>query len=362
MTLFVRHGRLHYFAREVLKRLRLPGPHASKVGDALVAADLAGVEGEGIRRLPSFASKVSAGLINPAPRIQTVEEDQAIAVVDGDNGMGHVIATRSMEVAIELAKKFGIAAVAARHSNDFGMAGYYARLALAEQMIGVAVSNSAPAMLPTYGTKTMLGSNPIAIAVPTAEEDAPFVLDMATTATSRSELEDAVRRREEIPLGLALDAAGEPTTDPKAALEAMMLLPLGSRPETGSYKGFGLALTIDVLSGILSGGSFGRDLGGDGSQRGVADISHFFIAIRVKAFSPWVKFRNRLQDMTRQIVGTKAKGAPRVYYPGEAEYAIEQERRAMGIPLDDDVAAELEGLARRFDILDAWTHVVEGKK
>ena len=163
-------------------------------------------------------------------------------------------------------------------------------------------------------------------------------------------------------MGLALDAKGEPTTDPKTALEAMSLLPLGSGPETGSYKGFGLALAIDVLSGILSGGSFGRHVGGSGSHRDVADVSHFFLAIRVKAFSPWVKFRNRLQDMTRQITGVKAKGAPRVYYPGEAEYAIEQERRATGIPIDRDVASELEGLARRFDILDAWEHVVEGKK
>jgi L-2-hydroxycarboxylate dehydrogenase (NAD+) len=361
--LFVRHGRLHYFAREILKRLRLPAPQASKVGDALVAADLAGIEGEGIRRLPVFASRISAGLINPTPDIQTVMQDQATAVLDGDNGMGHVVASRAMELAIVLAKKYGVACVAARQSNDFGMAGYYARMALPEQMIGIVLSNASPAMLPTYGTRPMLGSNPIAIAIPGAEDEAPFVLDMATTATSRSELEDAVRRGEKIPLGVALDESGAPTDDPKAALEAMKLLPLGGGPETGSHKGYGLALVADILSGVLPGGAFGRHLGGtDGTHQDVAGLGHFILVVRLRAFSPWVKFRNRFKDMMRQLTGTPAEGAPRVYYPGEAEFALDQERRAMGIPLDPDVASELEGLSRRLDIRDAWEHLIEGKK
>lgn len=359
----MRHGRLHYFIREVLKRLRLPAPHASKVGDVLVAADLAGVEGEGSSRLPHYASRIGSGLINPAANIQVFHQERAAAIVDGDNGMGHVVGARSMELAMEMAKEFGVAAVAARNSNDFGMTGYYARLALAEQMIGIAVSNAAPAMVPTYGTRPMLGSNPLAIAIPSPEDEAPFVLDMATTATSRGELEDAVRRKVKIPAGLALDSSGEPTKIPRTALEAMMLLPLGSNPETGSYKGYGLALGIDALAGVLSGGSFGRELAGaEGRHPAVAGIGHFFLVIRLRAFSPWVKFRNRFKDMLRQVTTAPAKGAPRIYYPGEAEFAIEQERRATGIPLDRGVATELEGLARRLDMRDAWDHLVEGKK
>ena len=362
-TLFVRHGRLHYFVREVLKRLRLPAADASRVGDVLVAADLAGVEGEGVRRLPFFTSRIGSGLVNPVPRIEVVQQDQATAVVDGDNGMGHVVATRSMELALSLAKKFGVSAVAARHSNDFGMAGYYARLALAEQMIGIVASNAAPVMLPTYGKKPMLGSNPIAIAIPAVEDDAPFVLDMATTATSRSQLEDALRRREKIPPGLALDESGEPTDDPRRALEAMRLLPLGGLPDTGSHKGFGLALAVDLLAGVLSGGSCGRELkGAEGSHPDLAGIGHFFIAIRLEDFSPRVPLRNRIKEVMHQITSTPAEGAPRVYYPGEAEFAIEQERRATGIPLDPDVQSALEGLARRLDVRDLWVHVLEGKK
>lgn len=362
-TIYVRHGRLHYFAREALKRLRLPATHASKVCDALIAADLAGMEGEGMSRLPFFASRIGSGLINHAADIQIVQQDQATVLVDGDNGMGHLVATRSMEIAISLAKRHGVAAVSVRQSNDFGMAGYYARLALAEKMIGIVVSNAVPAMIPTYGTTPMLGSNPLAIAIPAAEDEAPFVLDMATTATSRSALEDALRRQEKIPFGLALDEAGNPTDDPEKALEAMRLLPLGSRMETGSHKGYGLALAVDILSGVLSGGPFGPKLAGaEGAHRGVAGIGHFLLVVQLQAFGPWLRFRNRIKDRMHQLTGAPAEGAPRIYYPGESEFAIEQERRATGIPLDSGVASELEGLARRLDIHDSWKHVVEGKK
>jgi LDH2 family malate/lactate/ureidoglycolate dehydrogenase len=158
----------------------------------------------------------------------------------------------------------------------------------------------------------------------------------------------------------------------------MKLLPLGGRAESGSHKGFGLALAFDILAGVLSGGSFGRHLAGaEGPHPDVADIGHFFIVIRLRAFSPWVKFRNRIKDMMRQLTTAPAEGAPRIYYPGEAEFAIEQERRATGIPLDPGVAWSppgpaptranqdawvLQGLARSLDMHDAWVHLVEGKK
>jgi len=362
-TLYVRHGRLHYFVRETLKRLRLPATDASRIGDALVAADLAGVEGEGVRRLPWFASRISTGLINRKPDVRVIHEDEATATVDGDNGMGHVVAVRSMELALSLAETFGVSAVTANNSNDFGMAGYYARLALEEQMIGIVVSNAAPAMLPPYGKKPMLGANPLAIAIPGEEDAAPFVLDMATTGTSRPRLEDALRQGETIASGLALDRAGEPTEDPREALEAMRLLPLGGRPETGSHKGYGMALAIDILSGALSGGAFGRHLAeADGTHQAAAGIGHFFIVLRLRAFGPWVRFRNAVKDMMRELTGVEAVGAPRVYYPGEEEFAIDRERRASGIPIDGETASALEGLAHELDIHDAWEHLVEGRK
>lgn len=362
-TLYVRHGRLHYFVREVLKRLRVPATHASRIGDALIAADLAGVDGEGVSRLPFFATRIRSALVNPNPSIRVAHEQEATATIDGDNGMGHVVAMRGMELALELAKRFGVSAVAVRNSNDFGMAGYYARLALEEQMLGIAMSNATPAMVPPYGKTPMLGANPLAIAIPTAEDQPPFVLDIATTATSRSELEDAVRRSEKIATGMALDASGRMTDDPRAALDAMRLLPLGGVPETGSHKGFGLALAIDILCGVVSGGAFGRQLSGaEGRHPDIAGIGHFFFAVRLRAFGPWIKFRNRIKDLLQQLTGAPAEGAPRIFYPGEAEFDIEQERRATGIPIPPPVAAELDGLARQLDIHDAWEHVVEGRK
>lgn len=362
-TLFVRHGRLHFFVREVLKRLRVPGPHASRVAEALVAADLVGVEGEGVRRLPHFASRLSTGLINPNPGIQVVQQEQATATLDGDNGLGHIVASRAMELALSLAKKHGVAAVAARRSNDLGLAGFYARMALDEQMIGIVSSNAPPVMVPPYGTLPALGANPLAIAIPGAEDAPPFVLDMATTATSRPQLEDAARRRENIPRGLALDGNGKPTEDPKAALEARRFLPLGSSPETGSHKGFGLALAIDVLAGVLAGAGFGSKLAGaEAARPEVAGIGHFVLAVRVRAFGPWVRFRNQMKEMMQELVKNPAAGAPRVYYPGEAEAEIEEDRRKNGIPIDPEAAEELEGLAKHLDIRDAWEHLVEGRK
>lgn len=362
-TLYVRHGRLHYFVREVLKRLRVPATHASRIGDALIAADLAGVEGEGVSRLPWFAGRIRTGLINPNPGMNISHQEEATATIEGDNGMGHVVGMRSMELAMELAKQFGVSAVAARNSNDFGMAGYYARLALEEQMIGIVMSNAVPAMVPTYGTTPMLGANPLAIAIPAGEDVAPFVLDFATTGMSRSSLEDAASRGEQIPDAIALDPSGKMTHDPKVALETMHLLPLGGTPASGSHKGFGLALAIDILSGVVSGGAFGRQLAGPkGTHQELVGIGHFFIVVRLRAFGPWVKFRNSITDMMRQLTGSPAKGAPRVYYPGEAEFDIDQERRASGIPIAANVASELEGLSRQLDIHDSWKHLLEGKK
>ena len=362
-TIFVRHGRLHYFVREVLKRLRVPGAHASKAADVFVAADLAGIEGEGVGRLPFVARRITAKLIKPDANIKVAGVEEAVATIDGDNGLGHAIGVQAMELAVKTAKRYGVSAVAVRRSNDFGAAGYYARLALEEQLIGVAMSNAMPAMLPTYGAETALGTNPLAIAIPTEEGTPPFVLDMATTATSRPTLEEAIRLKETISPDVALDASGKPTTDPKTALEAMRLLPLGSNPESGSHKGYGLALAVDILSGVLSGGSFGKELAGaEGTHPSVAGIGHFFMAFRIRSFGPWVRFRNRIKEMMDSLVKTPASGAPRVYYPGEAEFAIEQDRRANGIPLEPRVADELEGLARERDIYDAWEHLVEGKK
>jgi LDH2 family malate/lactate/ureidoglycolate dehydrogenase len=283
--------------------------------------------------------------------------------MDGDNGPGPVIAQAAMELALAKAKRHGVAVVAVRRSNDFGMAGHYARMALSQQMIGIAMSNASPMVVPPGGSRSTVGSNPLAIAIPAAEGTCPFVLDIATSVTSKGKIEEAKRRGEAIPNGWALDSSGQPTTDPQVAIEALRLLPLGGQPETASHKGYGLGLAIDILCGVLSGGSFGPELSGaEGYKPGVAKIGHLFAAIRIRAFGPYVQFRNRIDHMLRKLTSKRDSTVPRVYYPGEPEFEMEQHRRAEGIPLSPAVATELEGIARGLELRDAWEHLLEGRK
>jgi LDH2 family malate/lactate/ureidoglycolate dehydrogenase len=360
-TLYVRPGRLHYFVRETFKRFRVPAKEASKVADMVVAADLAGVESEGVARLAFHAERLSTGLVNPTPEIRIVHQTPGMATMDGGNGLGPVVAVAAMDLAISKAKRHGVAAVAVRRSNDFGTAGYYARMALPEQMIGLAMSNSAPIVVPTHGTRSILGTNPFAIAIPTAEGTSPFVLDMSTSVASKGRVEELAKSHEPLPEGWALDSSNQITTDPTKALEALRFLPLGSRFETGSHKGYGLGLAVDILCGVLSDGSFGLELSGaDGPQPDVAKLGHFFAAIRIRAFGPFVRFRNRIDEMLKKLKSTS--DSENIYYPGEPEYEIEQARRANGIPIPPDVASELEGLSRGLKLRDAWEHLLEGRK
>lgn len=363
-TLYVRAGRLHYFVREVFKRVRVPPKDATKVADMMVAADLAGFEGEGVARLPFHAERLSSGLTNPAPNIKIIDQAPAAATIDGDNGLGPVVSQAAMELALAKAKRTGVAAVVVRRSNDFGMAGYYARLALPHQMIGIAMSNGSPMVVPPGESRAILGTNPVAIAIPGAENRSPFVLDMSTSVASRGRMESAKKRNKSIPEGWALDASGRSTTDPGAALEALRFLPLGSQPETGSYKGYGLGLAVDILCGVLSGGSFGHELSGaEGYQPAVAKIGHFFAAIRIRAFTPYVAFRNRIDVLLHKLTSRRStEVSPRTYYPGEPEYETEQERRANGIPILPDVSIQLHRLASSLGLQEAWEHLLEGRK
>jgi LDH2 family malate/lactate/ureidoglycolate dehydrogenase len=361
--LYVRPGRLHYFVREILKRLRVPAQDATKVSDMMVAADLAGVESQGVARLPFHAERLSSGLVNPVANIKTVHQSSSAATVDGDNGLGPVVASFAMDLALTKAKREGTAAVAVRRSNDFGMAGYYARRSLERQMIGIAMSNASPTVLPPGGTRSMLGTNPLAIAIPASENVSPFVLDMSTSVTTKAKLEEAEKSKSSIPEGWALDSTNHPTTDPATALEALRLLPLGSQLETGSYKGYGLALAIDILCGVLSGGGFGLELAGaEGGKPGVARIGHFFLALRIRAFGPYVNFRNRIDELLTKLTRKTNSDAPRIFYPGEPEFEMEQLRRAHGIPIPGDLSTRLEGMANGLDLADAWEHLLESRK
>jgi LDH2 family malate/lactate/ureidoglycolate dehydrogenase len=312
-AVLVHPGKLHYFTREIFKRLRVPPQEASKIADVLVAADLGGVESQGVTRLPFFADRLSAGLVNRTPSLNVVEEKGGAVTLDGDNGPGPVVGIKAMELAIQKAEINGIGAVAVRNSNQLGMLGYYTRMALNEQMIGVAMTNDRPTITPPGGTHPLYGMNPIAIAIPTKEGKGPFVLELTTSAAG--------------------------------------------------HEGYGLGLAVEILSGVLPGGAFGDELSGaEGDHPAVARIGHFFAALRIEAFGPFGHFRDRLDLMLKKLTFSSASGAPRVHYPGEPEYEAEEELRANGIPLSAPVARELEGLARRLDLRDAWEQVLASRK
>jgi L-2-hydroxycarboxylate dehydrogenase (NAD+) len=230
-------------------------------------------------------------------------------------------------------------------------------------MIGIAMSNASPMVVPPGGSRATLGTNPLAVAVPAAENKPPFVLDISTSVTSKGRIEEARKNNESIPHGWALDSSGESTTDPEVALEALRFLPLGSLPETGAHKGFGLGLVIDILCGLLSGGSFGHELSGaEGYRPGVAKLGQFFMTLRIRAFGPYVNFRNRFDVMLRKLTSQRNSDAPRIFYPGEPEFEMEQLRRAQGVPLTPDIASKLERLASGLGLQDAWEHLLEGRK
>lgn len=322
----------------------LPREDAALVAETLVEADLRNVRSHGVMRVPTYLRGLASGAIAARPDVQVVEDNGAVAVVDGGGGMGQVTARRAMVEAMQRAETYGIGAVAARASNHCGAMAYFAQMALPAGCIGLAVTNAGLNMAPTGGRERLVGNNPLAIAVPT-RRDWPMVLDMATSVAAGGKLDMAIIRDEPIPLGWALDGEGNPTTDARLARELGSLLPVAGP------KGYGLAVMLDVLSGVLSGGRFGGGLGIGGS-------SHFCLALKVERFIAPEEFLDRMEALIDQLHGAAlAPGASRVYVAGEIEGEIRARRLAEGLPIEEPILAELERLAEGLGIANrpsAW--------
>jgi LDH2 family malate/lactate/ureidoglycolate dehydrogenase len=277
------------------------------------------------------------------PEIRSVSESPTTALIDGDRGMGMVIGHRAIEMAIQKAKGAGIGMVGARNSRHYGMSAYYAMRALPHDMIGIAMTNASRQVVPTFGRAAKYGTNPMCFAVPAGKEW-PFVLDMATTTAAAGKLELAVRLGKPIPYGWALDENGDQTADPRIAQKARRLLPLGGSRDGGSHKGYGLAVLVEILCGVLTGTI--TALSDDQDPRG-----HFFAAIRVDAFRPVEDFKS---DMDRLIRGLKSTapedGKERVYVAGEIEFDTAGERAERGIPLHHSVLKGLRQVAEKLGV------------
>jgi len=343
----VQEKALRRFCEQVLVKLGVPPEDARITTDVLVVADLRGIDSHGVARLGRYVSGLKEGFMKPSDASRVVKETKATALVDGGQSLGQVVGKRGMDLAIRKAKDTAVGIVTVRNSNHYGIAGYYTLMALEHDLIGVSMTNAGPLVVPTFGRTSVLGTNPISLAAPALKEKA-FVLDMATSTVPRGKVEVYHRLGEKMPHGWAVDETGRSSTDPARVLNALAkrlgggLLPLGGEgEELGGHKGYGLALMVDVLCGVLSGAATGLQVYADEKR---PDVGHFFMALDPAAFRPLDEFRRDMDRLARELKESpKAQGQDRIYVHGEKSFARMERFREEGIPLDPKV---VEGLRK----------------
>lgn len=354
--MIVSETQLRRFTEQIFIAIGCSAEHAQLAADVLLKSDMRGIDSHGVARLSGYVRLWEKGRINPMPDIKIVHETPTTATVDGDSGLGLVVAPFAMQVAIQKAEQYGSGWVSVRNSNHFGIAGYHALMAVERDMIGFAMTNASPLVAPTFSSERLLGTNPMCYAFP-AGKYPPVIVDMATSAAANGKLEIAQRSGKQVPEGWIQDAQGNYTTDPHALKSGGALLPLGSDWEHGSHKGFGLSATVDILSAVLSGANYGPwvppfvaflDPPTDPVGQG---IGHFLGAMRVDGFRPVQDFKDSLDNWVGRFKSSKTVDPDHnVIIPGEPELEAEADRKLNGIPLVDAVAVDLNGLAERFGI------------
>jgi L-2-hydroxycarboxylate dehydrogenase (NAD+) len=351
---------LRTFCSNVFEELDVPREDAEVTADNLVAADLRGISSHGVARLRRYVNGLKDGMMVARPEIRTVQETATTALIDGGGGLGQPVSVRAMQLAISKAKAIGSGFVAVRNSNHYGIAAYYALMALEEELIGISMTNASELVVPTFGRDAMLGTNPISVAAPAGKERA-FVLDMATSTVPRGKLEVYNRQEKPIPLGWATDERGVPTDDAGGVLENLIgrvgggLLPLGGAGELMSgHKGYGLALLVDILCGVLPGAGYANTVypKSPAGKPLPANLGHFFGALRVDAFRPLDEFKATMDDLMQRLKNSpKADDQERIYIHGEKEFEIEQERRINGVSLHPKVIADMEAIAKDMGVV-----------
>jgi len=334
-------ARLTAFITGALQAAGLPENDAATVASLMVEADLRGSDTHGVIRLPLYLRRLKAGGVKARPNIRVVQEKASTALVDGDNGIGHLVMRFAAMTAIEKAKRTGVAWVGARLSNHAGPAALYAMMPLAHDMIGLYLAVGSNNHLPPWGsTENLLGTNPLAVAIPAGEEP-PIVLDMAPTVAAFGKVRLKMQRNEELPVGWMIGRDGKPLTDPKRADEGL-LLPIGD------YKGSGLSLIIGLLAGTLNGAAFGRDVIDFVKEPGKAtNTGHAIVAISVEGFMPVADFKRQVDVIVRTMRGAeRLPGVERIWLPGEQSHLKRQDRVAHGIPMPKPLRDSLDAAVR----------------
>ncbi|HOD03139.1 MAG TPA: Ldh family oxidoreductase, partial [Clostridiales bacterium] len=332
---------LYSFVEDSFVGVGVPREDAKICADVLLESDKRGIESHGVNRFkPIYIDRINIGIQKPVTEFEVIRETPTTAVVDGHDGMGQVIGYKSMKIAIEKAKKYGMGMVAARNSCHYGIAGYYATMATNEGMIGMTGTNARPSIAPTFGVENMLGTNPLTIGLPT-DEEFPFVIDCATSITQRGKLEYYSRIGKTTPAGMVIGSDGNAKTDTEKILVELntgeaALAPLGGiGEELAGYKGYGYATVVEILSSALQQGNYMKMLTGIGEngEKIPFHLGHFFIAIDTNAFMGTQQFRKTAGEICRALrASKKAPGQDRIYTAGEKEYEVWLTRKESGVP------------------------------
>jgi LDH2 family malate/lactate/ureidoglycolate dehydrogenase len=334
----VGHETLLAFCAGVFEKLGLPREDAQIGAEAIVGSNLRGVDTHGVIRMQVYSQKLKGGFVNSKPKLHPVRETKGTALIDGGNGLGQVVGYRAMETAIKKAKEVGVSCVTVRNSNHFGTCAHYSMMALRKDMIGLAFTNASAQIAPTGGAQKVLANNPWSVAVP-AGRRFPVVLDMANSVVARGKIRMAAKEGKPIPPQWAVDKHGKPTTDPKAALEGFLL-------PVGGYKGYGITLIVDLLTGVLANSCYGPRVQGLDVVEAIGGVGHTFMAIDVAAYDDIAAFKARVDAYIGEIKDSKkAAGVEQIYLPGELEFLREQERRQTGIPLHVNIIKDLKAIA-----------------
>ena len=349
---------LENFMVDVFKGIGVPEEDARICADVLITSDKRGIDSHGIGRLkPIYYDRIKAGIQSPKTDMEIVKDGPTTAVIDGHNGMGQVIAKKSMTLAIEKAKKMGLGMVAVRNSTHYGIAGYYVLMAIEAGMIGISGTNARPSIAPTFGVENMLGTNPLTFGMP-SDEDFPFVLDCATSIAQRGKIEVHDRAEKEIPPGWVIGQDGKTRTDTHQILQDLKigkaaLTPLGGiGEETAGYKGYGYATVVEILSAALQNGKFLKMLSGveDGIQVPI-NIGHFFIAINISSFIGLESFKKITGEILRSLRSSKkAPEAERIYTAGEKEHLAWLDRKDKGAPIDQNLQQQILTLKKELGL------------
>jgi LDH2 family malate/lactate/ureidoglycolate dehydrogenase len=350
------YAQLKQFATEIFLKIGCPQTQANKAVEVLLSADLRGIDSHGLARLSGYVRLWEAKRINSTPNIKIIHESPSTAVVDGDGGLGLVVAPWAMEIAISKAKSCGTGWVAVKNSNHFGIAGYHSMMALQHDMIGISMTNASPLVAPTFSVERLLGTNPICVAIP-ANEQPPFVADFATTTAANGKLEILQRKNKEAPEGWIQKKDGSSSINPNELKDGGALIPLGSDREHGSHKGFCLGAWVDIFSAVLSGANYGpwvppfvsflappTDPVGEG-------IGHFFGAMRIDAFRPAIEFKFHMDNWITRFRSAKTiEGQKKIIIPGDPERESEIIRMKEGIPINPKVVDDLRELGNKFGV------------